>query len=271
MVIKSVIIIPDAHLTDEAPKDYNAIKPFIKLFKPDKIILLGDFMDVSSLSAWDMDKKRKMEGRRFKNEIFRANLELNYLEKYTKEIIYIEGNHEDRIERYLDKNPEMEGMIELSDQLRFKHRKLIWVKMNDFYKLGSMRFTHGMWTSKYHANKHLIEIGKNICYGHTHKTQTAFQCQALADPIMAYGLGTLGDKKPDFMKNRPSNWSNQFAIYYYCEKTGYFNLYPINIIKGSFIWNGTQYGNEKKNKMRNLVKSGRIPKTNKLMERGKKK
>ena len=119
------------------------------------------------------------------------------------------------------------------------------VQMNDFFKLGNMRFTHGMWTSKYHANKHLQEIGKNVCYGHTHKTQTQFQNQALAEPIMAYGLGTLGDKSPGYMRNRPSNWINQFAVFYHEPKTGKFNLYPINIIKGEFIWNGKIYGKKK--------------------------
>lgn len=272
MVIKRVIIIPDAHLTDETPKDYEAIKPFIKMFKPDKIILLGDFMDVASLSAWDLDKKRVMEGKRIKNEIAQANIELNYLAKYCPEIIYLEGNHEDRIERYLDKNPEVEGMIELKDQLRLSERKIKWIKMNDLYKLGDMYFTHGMYTNVGHARKHLQALGCNITYGHTHSTQTALQNMAMQKPYMSYALGTLGDKAPSYMKNRPSNWINQFAIFYYCDKTGHFNLYPINIIKGRFIWNGTEYGEiEKKNKMSNLVKSCRIPKTNKRLERGKKK
>lgn len=271
MVIKKVIIIPDAHLTDETPKDYSAIKPFIKMFKPDKIILLGDFMDVSSLSAWDYDKKRKMEGRRFKNEISIANIELNYLAKHCNEIIYLEGNHEDRIERYLDKNPEMEGMIEVQSQLRLRERGIKWVKMNDLYKLGDMYFTHGMYTNIHHARKHLQALGCNICYGHTHTTQTALQNMAMQKPYMAYALGTLGDKAPDFMKNRPCNWINQAAIFYYDTKTGHFNLYPINIIKGKFIWNGIEYGeNQKKNKMHSLVKSCRICKTNKHVEQRKK-
>jgi predicted phosphodiesterase len=259
MVIKSVIIIPDAHLTDEIPKDYEAIKPFIKEFKPDKIILLGDFMDVGSLSAWDYDKKRKMEGKRFTNEIARANIELNFLEKYTDEIIYLEGNHEDRIERYLDKNPEMEGIIELKPQLRLKERKIKWVKMNDLYKLGDMYFTHGMYTNLHHARKHLQTLGCNICYGHSHTTQTAFQNMAMQKPHMAYALGTLGDKKPDYLKNRPGNWINQFSIFYYCTVTGNFNLYPINIIKGRFLWNGKEYGEiQKKNKMKIVMENSKI-------------
>lgn len=245
-VIKTAIIIPDAHLKETAGKDYMAIKPFIKEISPDRIILLGDFMDVNSLSAWDYDKKRPMEGRRYKKEINCANRELDFLQKNSKDIVYLEGNHEDRVNRYLDKNPEMEGMIEIQDQLRLKERGIKWVKMNDLYKLGRMYFTHGMFTNKYSAQKHLQTLGCNICYGHQHSTQTAMQNMKMQKPYVAYALGTLGDKKPDYLKNRPGNWINQFAMFYWNPKSGDFNLYPINIINNKFFWNGKEYGKAKK-------------------------
>ncbi len=237
-IIKTVVILPDVHLDETVPKDYLPVKNFIRATKPDKIILLGDFMDVSALSGWDLDKKRKMENRRWKKEIALANKELDFLQKHCKEIVYIEGNHEDRVQRYLDKNPEMEGLIEVQEMLRLKERGIKWVKMNDLYKCGDMYFTHGMYTNKYCAQKHLSELGCNICFGHGHKTQTAFQNQSMAKPVMSYQLGTLGDKAPDYMRNRPANWINQFAVMYVEPNHGNFNLYPINVIKGKFMWEG---------------------------------
>lgn len=239
--MKKVIIIPDLHLTESVPKDYLPVKRFIEKFKADEIIILGDFMDVSSLSAWDYDKKRLMEGRRYIKEVRCANKELDFLQKHSKKITFLEGNHENRIDRYLDKNPEMEGIIELKEQLSLKQRKIKWVPMNDLYKLGGMYFTHGMYTNKYCAQKHLETLGCNVCFGHQHKTQTAFQNMAMQKPIMSYALGTLGDKKPDYLKNRPGNWINQFAVYYYDDKSELFNLYPINITKGRFIFDGAEY------------------------------
>jgi predicted phosphodiesterase len=244
-MIKSAIILPDVHLTEILPKDYLPVRDFVKTFKPDKIILLGDFMDVASLSAWDMDKKRLMEGRRFKKEVDCANRELDYLQRYTKDkkdgIIYLEGNHEDRVNRYLDSNPEMEGMIEVPEQLRLRERHIKWVKMNKLHKLGEMYFTHGMYTNIYSAAKHLQKLGCNITYGHQHGTQTYMQNMAMQKPHMAYALGTLGDKAPDYMKGKPGNWINQFAVFYWDTKTGQFNLYPINVIKESFVWNGKRF------------------------------
>ena len=240
-MIKSAIILPDIHLTDKIPKDYKTVKNFIKEFKPDEVILLGDFMDVSSLSAWDYDKKRPMEGRRYVKEITRANEELDYIQKYTKKITYLEGNHEDRVNRYLDKNPEMEGMIEIQEQLGLEERKIDWIKMNDLYKKGDMYFTHGLYTNLYNARKHLQTFGCNVCYGHQHGTQTSMQNMKMQEPHMAYALGTLGDKAPDYMRNRPANWINQFAVFYWDDKSGLFNLYPINVIKNKFFWNGKLY------------------------------
>lgn len=244
-MIKSAIILPDVHLTDSLPKDYLPVRKFIKDFKPNKIILLGDFMDVASLSAWDMDKKRLMEGRRFKKELDIANKELDFLCSNSKDkdnpIIYIEGNHEDRVNRYLDIHPEMEGMMELKEQLGIKKRKITWSDMNKMFKIGDMYFTHGMYTNQYSAAKHLQKLGCNICYGHQHGTQTYLQNMAMQKPYMAYALGTLGDKAPDYMKGKPCNWINQFAIFYWDTKTGHFNLYPINVISKKFIWNGKQY------------------------------
>lgn len=560
-MIKKVIILPDVHLTEDCPKDYLPVKKFIKQFKPDEVILLGDFMDVSSLSAWDYDKKRLMEGKRFKKELNRANKELDFLQQHSKKITYLAGNHPyhkntevltkngwinisdknlllmdvaqfsiesrgityskpitqqsvytkkvitfennytkqvvnpehkvvyngekinadlligkeldknkfiyngynilnssidlsadelrlitwiimdgslvfrddrphhiqfklskerkihsltellnsmsvkytiqkasmsginklqpymiriykdskkyfkllnnkkqfpsrfvdlsseqlrevlktititdgskayshynwtttskidldiimqasitnniyfkytkgfnhsgfkngklqyrasfylddltksslqkikisvsdyndfcycltmpqgtlitridgkiafsgncDRVSRYLDKNPEMEGLIEIETNLNLKGRKIKFIKMNDLYKVGDMYFTHGMYTNLHNARKHLQTLGCNICYGHQHSTQTAMQNMAMQKPYMAYALGTLGDKKPDYLRNKPGNWINQFGIFYYNDKNGNFNLYPVNVIKGKFIWNGKVYG-----------------------------
>lgn len=246
MAIKSAIILPDVHGTTISPRDYLPVREFIKKFKPDEIILLGDFMDVESLSAWDMDKKRKMEGRRFNKEIEWANKELDYLQKHSKKVTYLEGNHEDRVNRYLDKNPEMEGMIELQEQLNIEERGIEWVKMNDLYKKGNMYFTHGMYTNIHNARKHLQTLGCNVCYGHQHGTQTAMQNMKMQEPHMAYALGTLGDKAPDYMKNRPGNWINQFGIFYWDDQTGMFSLYPVNVINHKFMWNKKIYGRKKK-------------------------
>ena len=239
-MIKRAIILPDVHIDDSVPVPYKIVKEFIKDIKPDEIILLGDFADIASLSAWDYDKKRPMEGRRYKREMATLNKELDFLQKHTKKITYLEGNHEFRIERYLDKNPEMEGLIELPEQLNLKARNINFIEMNKLYSIGKCNFTHGMYTNKYHATKHLQALGCSIVYGHGHRAQSDMMCMKMQDPIMAYGLGCLCGKQPDYMRGRPSNWINQFAVFEWDEK-GNFNIYPVNIIHNRFMWNKKIY------------------------------
>lgn len=241
-MIKRVVILPDVHLDTTVPKAYRAVKNFLVEDKPDMIIILGDFMDVSALSAWDMDKRKLMEGRRYNKEVEIANQELDFLQENCNEIVYLFGNHETRVERYIEKFPEMEGILEVDKVLNLEKRGIKWIDYNKLYRLGKLYLTHGMYTNKYHANKHLTSIGGNVVYGHTHKCQSEMMSMHLQQPIMAWGLGCLCSKSPDYLRGKPSNWINGFAYVYFHPKNGEFNLYPINIIGNKFIWKGKIHG-----------------------------
>lgn len=95
-----------------------------------KIIHLGDFADMSSLSSWDKGKK-SMEGRRYIEDIKVANDGFQVLndplEKYnarraaTKhaqwwpERYMLLGNHEDRITRATEEDAQLDGLLSLDD------------------------------------------------------------------------------------------------------------------------------------------------------------
>jgi len=242
-MIEKILILADVHLTEKLPKPYKLVQKFLHESgqRFDEIILLGDFMDVASLSHWDKDKKRLLEGKRFEKECEVANEELDYLTCFTKKITYIEGNHENWVEQYLDRNPELEGVIELPKKLMFDDRDIQWIPMNKLYKKGKCYFTHGMFANKYHASKHLHTLGCNIVYGHVHRIQQDMINMKMQDPCMSTALGCLCGHEPHFMRGKPANWINGFGIMYLDTKTGNFNLYPVNIIDNKFIWEGVKY------------------------------
>jgi len=190
-----------------------------------------------------MDKKRLMEGRRWQKEVYNINKELDYLQKHTKKITYIGGNHEDRVERYLDKHPEMEGMIEVELMLKLKERKIDFIPYTEqrIYNTGKLYYTHGYYTNQYFAKKNLDAFGCNIVSGHLHKPQTFFTTSKMSEPKMSWGLGCLCSREPDYLKGRPSTANNGFGIAY-IKSNGHFSFYPINMSKnGSFLWNGKEY------------------------------
>ena len=98
--------------------------------KPDVIVHLGDFTDMESLSSYDVGKK-SFEGKRYIKDIeastdaMRALLkpivEYNQKAKKNKEKLYKPrmvltlGNHEQRIERAIENDPKLEGLISYDD------------------------------------------------------------------------------------------------------------------------------------------------------------
>jgi len=132
------IMIPDTQAKLDVPTDHlNWIGMFIVEEyhnKNIKIIHIGDHADMPSLSQYDKGMK-KMEGRRYQDDLDSANeawrilnqplYDFNVNRKKTKQKIwnpdrYITlGNHEDRINRAINANPQLEGMLGL-DKLDYE-------------------------------------------------------------------------------------------------------------------------------------------------------
>src|SRR5690606_32674810 len=125
------LVIPDCQVKEGVPLDHiKALGSLIVDRQPDKIICLGDFADMPSLSSYDKGHK-SFEGRRYKKDIeaavyaqellFKPLRELqsqqrkNKKQMYQPELIMILGNHEYRIEKAVELSAEYEGVISLSD------------------------------------------------------------------------------------------------------------------------------------------------------------
>jgi len=125
------LFIPDVQAKDGVPFDHlEWIGEYIVHKKPDVIVLAGDFADMPSLSSYDRGKKC-FEGRRYKKDIkaareamdilLRPMKEYNQRQRETKhaqykpEMILTLGNHEHRIERAVDAQAELEGVIGYHD------------------------------------------------------------------------------------------------------------------------------------------------------------
>jgi hypothetical protein len=98
--------------------------------KPEVIVNLGDFVDMESLSSYDVGKK-SFEGKRYVKDVAAAQLamdcllqplrEFNAKAKKNKEKLYRPrmvltlGNHEQRIARAIENDPKLEGLIKYED------------------------------------------------------------------------------------------------------------------------------------------------------------
>lgn len=98
--------------------------------QPDVIICGGDFADMPSLSSYDVGK-RQYEGRRYRAdcdaaleamealmrpiESLQDSQKRNKKKVYSPRMIMTLGNHENRINRAVDNDPKIEGLISVKD------------------------------------------------------------------------------------------------------------------------------------------------------------
>lgn len=127
----SHLFIPDVQSKEGVNLDHlNWIGQFIVRKKPDVIVQIGDFADMPSLSSYDKGKK-SFEGRRYKKDIAAATEAMDILlgpmraynrtqrrgkrAQYKPRMVLTLGNHEQRIERAVECQPELEGMLSYND------------------------------------------------------------------------------------------------------------------------------------------------------------
>lgn len=125
------LIIPDVQAKDGVSFEHlKWIGQYIVDKKPDVIVNIGDFADMPSLSSYDRGK-RSFEGRRYKNDIaatkeamgillgpmrnYNAKRRASKHGQYKPRMVLTLGNHEYRIERAVECQPELEGVIGYHD------------------------------------------------------------------------------------------------------------------------------------------------------------
>jgi len=128
----------------------------------DEYINLGDFMDFDQLSSFNKTALRKLEGRVIQkdydigNEILDRHQSIIRKRNKRAKFVLLEGNHEYRIERYIDENPQLRYSIEVEKGLNLKKRGFKWVRCwskGEYYELGNALFLHGLYVGQSHAKK----------------------------------------------------------------------------------------------------------------------
>jgi len=116
------LVIGDTQCKPGSPTEHmEALGKFIIERQPAVIVHIGDNWDMESLSSYDEDTF-KMEGRRILGDIEAGNECIRILDEaiesvkgYDPERIFIIGNHEARIERFLNDNPKFRGFLSYDD------------------------------------------------------------------------------------------------------------------------------------------------------------
>lgn len=125
------LILPDTQCKPGTPVEHIiAAGNFAAEKRPEVIVLLGDWFDMPSLSAWDSDAKKAEQKVNYADDIAfgRKALDLfiapiKKVRSYRPEMHFCCGNHENRITRYTDDFPILRGTLGLQS---------LWLKERGF-------------------------------------------------------------------------------------------------------------------------------------------
>jgi hypothetical protein len=245
--VKKIVVISDLQVPYHDERAVRNVASFIKRFKPDQVITIGDEIDLPQISRWTEGTPGWFE------QSLGADRDATVQILWDLQVTdMIRSNHTDRLYNVIMKKiPAFLALPELKfekfmklDELGIKfHRKPLefapdWIAIHG--DEGSVKPTPGL-TALDAARKH----GKSVVCGHTHRAgQSAFTEASggvLGRVLRGVEVGNLMQfSKAGYMKGT-GNWQQAFAVFYVDKKAVTNTI--VHIEKdGSFVFEGKRYG-----------------------------
>lgn len=191
--MKKVLVIPDTHAPYHDERAWRLMLQVARVLGVDIIIVLGDFFDCYCVSDHRKDAARERD---LKKELATGFKMLRELESLgASELVFIEGNHEWRLPRYLDDvAPQLKQWVMEKWDAEFSKWK--YIEYMDGTKLGRINYTHDLGKSGAGAVLDaLVSYGDNAVIGHVHGMEYRVRGDANGIPHVGASFGWLGDRE----------------------------------------------------------------------------
>lgn len=241
-------IIPDCQIRDGDNTRYlQNIGNYIVEKKPDVIVCLGDFADMPSLSSYDVGK-RQFEGRRYHKDIEAVHRAMNALllpmvqynimqhrnkkKGYHPRMELTLGNHEHRINRAVDNDPKIEGMIGIKD---LGYAEFGW-NVHDFLEvvvIDGVAYSHYFSTGvagrpATTANAQLSKKHMSCIAGHQQGLQIATAHRADGKRLTSIIAGSCYEHNEDYLGPQGNkHWRGCLMLHEVND--GQFDLMPVSL------------------------------------------
>ena len=219
------MVLPDVQAKPGIDFTYlNNIGKYMVEKKPDTVICIGDFADMPSLSSYDKGKK-SFEGRRYLADIkasheameaflgplwdFNKSMKKQKMKQYHPRMILTMGNHENRINRAVELQPELDGVLSTS---HLKYKEYGWEEypfLEVVHVDGvaySHFFTSGVMGRPISNAKLLLQKKHQSCVqGHVQTLDIATDYRADGTPIIGLFAGTCYEHNEDYLGPQGNN------------------------------------------------------------------
>ena len=212
------IVIPDCQVRPGDSLNYLYwMGMYVAEVKPDVIINLGDFADMPSLSSYDIGKK-SFEGRRYTDDVDivkkamdvfmipilreQSRLIMNRKKKWNPRLILTSGNHEHRIDKAIENDRKLEGLISKQDLEYEKYWEVI--PFLETIVVDGICYCHyltsGVMDRAVSSARALIAKGHMSCIvGHQQGRDVAYGKRADGKRITAIIAGSAYEHKESYM------------------------------------------------------------------------
>ena len=240
-----IVFIPDIHPPFHDMKAIGACISFIRTWKPNEIIFLGDAVDFYAISRFNKDPKRSLE---LQDELDAAYgiLKMFCRAAPNAKKTLLKGNHEHRLQKYLwAKAPELAYLRSntVEEQLHLKELGIEYVESGKTMRNRTI-IKHGNVVRKfagYTARGEFEACGISGVSGHSHRISNYYHTHE-GGMFVWMECGCLCDLNPEYMEGKVANWQQGFGIGYYKNSgSSRFNLGIIPIIKGTAMWGGMEF------------------------------
>jgi hypothetical protein len=232
----------------------SAMLADIKLLEPDEIVIGGDLVECGGWLAKHQPLGFiALSDYTYAEDIEAANQFLDRLiEAAPNAVIYfVEGNHEDRVERWImdtvQSNKRDAQMLwdafAPASLLRLKERNIEYYRRSLVYvdgaprgwiKLGKMYFTHTLGRGKNAASQAARKTAGNVTYFCTHREDTASVVFPSVGLVKAFNPGCLCVMQPVWMHSDPTEWSQGYGVDVIA-KSGNFQRLHVPIWRGESL------------------------------------
>ena len=242
--MKSCLIIPDCHIPYHSRPALRLVFQVAKYFRPEMVLILGDWCDFYKVSAHLKDPARLD---RFEDEVKESNKLLRELEQWCRgDRYYIMGNHEFRLDRYLMTHaPEIEPFVSAAELLQLRLNQWKVIPYKEHVKVGPLYVTHDIGQAGMHSTRQALRSYQdNVVIGHNHRLDYHVQGNAHGHPHVGASFGWLGDTDCiDYMHRMKakSQWVHGFGWGRFDRKRGYVYLSPIPIVELTCCVEGKQF------------------------------
>jgi len=234
--------------------DVHAVSAFLsdlEKWNPDEIVLNGDIVECGGFLA-----RHRALGYiadttySYQDDIALANWFLDEIQARAPQAVihYLEGNHEDRVERWIvdetaghSRDAEfLRGLFSPDALLKLAERGIHYYRRSvehvpglppGWIRLGKIFFVHELSGSKNAARDSVTRTAGNVVYAHTHREDSASVVLPGVGLVKSWNPGCLCKRQPRWRHSDPTNWSHGYGVQIVEESGEFLHL---NIP----IWNG---------------------------------